>query len=177
MVWSTEKHSSENPRWGDLNAPLSCANPAGPGQCRPFGAVQRRGCLQCGWGNPHALGHWCKASEAMLLQPSMSAWATFDDNVQRAGPDGAKALLPLAGASLQWISACRRAASHPPRRRPRPGMAGTRQLTGRPVCLSRSELVDHSISQHDPHILMIVSTSSLGCMPSPTPFKLDTRAL
>ena len=40
-----------------------------------------------------------------------------------------------------------------------------------------SELVDHSISQHDPHILMIVSTSSLGCMPSPTPFKLDTRAL
>ena len=128
-------------------------------------------------GNPHALGHWCKASEAMLLQPSMSAWATFDDNVQRAGPDGAKALLPLAGASLQWISACRRAASHPPRRRPRPGMAGTRQLTGRPVCLSRSELVDHSISQHDPHILMIVSTSSLGCMPSPTPFKLDTRAL
>ena len=147
------------------------------GQCRPFGAVQRRGCLQCGWGNPHALGHWCKASEAMLLRPSMSAWATFDDNVQRAGPDGAKALLPLAGARLQWISACRRAASHPPRRRPCPGMAGTRQLTGRPVCLSRSELVDHSISQHDPHILMIVSTSSLGCMPSPTPFKLDTRAL
>ena len=85
---------------------------------------------------------------------------TFDDKVQRAGLDPAKALLYPAGAHGQGTFLGRCVAPCPPRRCPRSGFAGTGQLTRQLLCLSRTYIVDHVASQDDPHIAKLISMSS-----------------
>ena len=89
--------------------------------------------------------------------------STFDDKVQRAGLDPAKALLYPAGAHRQGTFLGRCAAPYiiRPRRCPRSGFAGTGQLTRQLLCLSRTYIVDHVASQDDPHIAKLILMSSL----------------
>ena len=53
--YGTLKNAPSETHDGRLSTSLCLAqNPAGAAQGRSFGAVQRRGCLKCGWGNPRA---------------------------------------------------------------------------------------------------------------------------